>query len=461
MQVNETLNEGLKRELDIVVPASHMKDRMEAKLVELKDQVQLKGFRKGKVPVAHLRQMYGKSIMSDILQEELNQSSQKAISERSEKPAMQPKIELPEDQGAAEKILSGEADLAYKISYEIVPAIEDLDYSKLAIERPVVDVSEAEIDERLQEIGESNRPYETKTGAAEDKDRLTIAYLGKMNGEPFEGGQDDNAMLVLGSGQFIPGFEEQLIGAKAGDEKTIKVKFPDDYQAEMLKGQDAEFDVTVRDVAAPGDVVLDDAFATRLGLESLEKLREAVRQQVEGQYGGVTRQKVKRQLLDQLDDMHTFELPPTLVEQEFENIWRQVTHDIEQHGKSFEDEDTTEEEARADYQKIAERRVRLGLVLAEIGDNNKVQITDEELQRALIEQIRQFPGQEQQAFDYYRNNPDAMASLRAPLFEEKVVDYLLELATVTDKTVTKEELTADDEDEGHSHDHDHDHDHDH
>lgn len=458
MQVSETLNEGLKRELDIVVPASHMKDRMEAKLDELKDQVQLKGFRKGKVPVAHLRQMYGKSIMSDILQEELNQSSQKAISDRSEKPAMQPKIELPEEEGAADKILSGDADLAYKISYEIVPAIEDLDYGKLTIERPVVDVSEAEIDERLQEIGESNRPYETKTGSAEDKDRLTIAYLGKLDGEPFEGGQDDNAMLVLGSGQFIPGFEEQLIGAKAGDEKTIKVKFPDDYQAEMLKGQDAEFEVTVRDVAAPGDVVLDDEFATRLGLESIEKLREAVRQQVEGQYGGVTRQKVKRQLLDQLDEMHAFELPPTLVEKEFENIWRQVTHDIEQHGKSFEDEDTTEEEARVDYQKIAERRVRLGLVLAEIGDNNKVQITDEELQRALIEQIRQFPGQEQQAFDYYRNNPEAMASLRAPLFEEKVVDYLLELANVTDKTVTKEELNADDdEEEGHKHDHDHDH----
>mgnify|MGYP003632149530 FL=1 len=265
-------------------------------------------------------------------------------------------------------------------------------------------------------------------------------------------------MLVLGSNQFIPGFEEQLIGAKAGDEKTIKVTFPDDYQAELLKGQDAEFDVTVRDVAAPGDVVLDDEFAKRLGLESLDKLREAVRQQVEGQFGSATRQKVKRQLLDQLDEMHTFDLPPTLVEQEFENIWRQVTHDIEHHGKTFEDEGTTEEEAKADYQKIAERRVRLGLVLAEIGDSNKIQVNDEELQRALIEQIRQFPGQEQQAFDYYRKNPEAMASLRAPIFEEKVVDYLLELATVTDKTVTKEELTADEDEDGESH-HDHDHDH--
>lgn len=458
MQVSETLNEGLKRELDIVIPATQMKDRMEAKLVELKDQVQLKGFRKGKVPVAHLRQMYGKSIMSDILQEELNTSSQKAISDRSEKPAMQPKIELTEDQGEADKMLSGDADLAYKLAYEIVPAIEELDYSKLDIERPVVDVADAEVDERLEEIGSSNRPYETRDGAAEDGDRLTIAYLGKLNGEPFEGGQDDNAMLVLGSGQFIPGFEEQLIGAKAGDEKTIKVKFPDDYQAEQLKGQDAEFDVTVRDVAAPGEVVLDDEFATRLGMESLEKLREAVQQQVESQYGAMTRQKVKRQLLDQLDEMHKFELPPTLVEQEFENIWKQVTHDIEHHGKSFEDEGTTEEEAKADYQKIAERRVRLGLVLAEIGDKNEVKISDEELQRALMDQIRQFPGQEQQAFDYYRNNPEAMASLRAPIFEEKVVDYLLELAKVTDKTVTKEELAADDEeDELHSHDHDHDH----
>lgn len=453
MQVSETLNEGLKRELDIVIPATQMKDRMEAKLVELKDQVQLKGFRKGKVPIAHLRQMYGKSIMSDLLQEELNSSSQKAISDRSEKPAMQPKIELTEDQSEAEKMLSGDADLAYKLAYEIVPVIEELDYSKLSIERPVVDVADAEVDERLDEIGSSNRPYETRDGAAEDGDRLTIAYLGKLDGEPFEGGQDDNAMLVLGSNQFIPGFEEQLIGAKAGDEKTIKVKFPDDYQAEQLKGQDAEFDVTVRDVAAPGEVVLDDEFATRLGMESLEKLREAVQQQVESQYGTMTRQKVKRQLLDQLDEMHQFELPPTLVEQEFENIWRQVTHDIENHGKSFEDEGTTEDEAKADYQKIAERRVRLGLVLAEIGDKNEVKISDEELQRALMDQIRQFPGQEQQAFDYYRNNPEAMASLRAPIFEEKVVDYLLELATVTDKTVTKEELAADDEDDGEHHHH--------
>lgn len=453
MQVSETLNEGLKRELDIVIPATQMKDRMEAKLVELKDQVQLKGFRKGKVPIAHLRQMYGKSIMSDLLQEELNSSSQKAISDRSEKPAMQPKIELTEDQSEAEKMLSGDADLAYKLAYEIVPVIEELDYSKLSIERPVVDVADAEVDERLDEIGSSNRPYETRDGAAEDGDRLTIAYLGKLDGEPFEGGQDDNAMLVLGSNQFIPGFEEQLIGAKAGDEKTIKVKFPDDYQAEQLKGQDAEFDVTVRDVAAPGEVVLDDEFATRLGMESLEKLREAVQQQVESQYGTMTRQKVKRQLLDQLDEMHQFELPPTLVEQEFENIWRQVTHDIENHSKSFEDEGTTEDEAKADYQKIAERRVRLGLVLAEIGDKNEVKISDEELQRALMDQIRQFPGQEQQAFDYYRNNPEAMASLRAPIFEEKVVDYLLELATVTDKTVTKEELAADDEDDGEHHHH--------
>ncbi|MFK8034919.1 MAG: trigger factor [Hyphomicrobiales bacterium] len=453
MQVSETLNEGLKRELDIVIPATQMKDRMEAKLVELKDQVQLKGFRKGKVPIAHLRQMYGKSIMSDLLQEELNSSSQKAISDRSEKPAMQPKIELTEDQGEAEKMLSGDADLAYKLAYEIVPVIEELDYGKLNIERPVVDVADAEVDERLDEIGSSNRPYETRDGAAVDGDRLTIAYLGKLDGEPFEGGQDDNAMLVLGSNQFIPGFEEQLVGVKAGDEKTIKVKFPDDYQAEQLKGQDAEFDVTVRDVAAPGEVVLDDEFATRLGMESLEKLREAVQQQVESQYGTMTRQKVKRQLLDQLDEMHQFELPPTLVEQEFENIWRQVTHDIENHGKSFEDEGTTEDEAKADYQKIAERRVRLGLVLAEIGDKNEVKISDEELQRALMDQIRQFPGQEQQAFDYYRNNPEAMASLRAPIFEEKVVDYLLELATVTDKTVTKEELAADDEDDGEHHHH--------
>jgi trigger factor len=272
---------------------------------------------------------------------------------------------------------------------------------------------------------------------------------------------------VLGSGQFIPGFEEALDGVRAGEAKTIDVTFPESYPAPNLAGKPASFDVTVREVAEPVEIALDDEFARRLGLESIDKLRDTVRRQIEGDYGQATRQKVKRQMLDQLDAKYTFPLPENLVEQEFENIWRQVTHDIEHHGKSFEQEGTTEEEARKEYRAIAERRVRLGLVLSKIGEAAEIAVSDEEVQRALYDQARRFRGQEKQVFDYYRKNPDALQTLRAPIFEEKVVDYILEFAEVTDTKVSKEELLADDEDHdghhhhGHEHHHDPHHDHEH
>ncbi|GGB60671.1 trigger factor [Roseibium aquae] len=438
MQVTETLAEGLKRELKIEIPAGDLAAKLDAYMEDMKSKAQIKGFRPGKVPVAHLKKMYGRQAMAEILSNTIQETSRQAIEERDERPALNPDIDLPEDE--AEKILSGEADLSFSMKYDILPSFEIIDFSTIEIERPVVEVAETEVDERLNEIAQNSKPFEQKDGAAENGDRVTMAYVGKLEGEPFEGGADENGQLVLGSGQFIPGFEEQLVGVKAGDEKTIDVTFPEDYPAAHLAGKTAQFDITVKQIDAPGDIVLDDDYAKSLGLESIDKLKEIVRDQIEGQFGQMTRQRVKRQLLDKLDEVYTFDLPEKLLNSEFDVVWRQVEEDMQRSGKTFEDEETTEEEARAEYRKISERRVRLGLVLSEIGDKNSIQVTDEELQRALYDRVRQFPGQEQQVFEFYKNNPQALASLRAPIYEEKVVDFILELAKVSDKTVTREEL---------------------
>jgi trigger factor len=446
MQVIETATEGLKRELKIVVPATELATRLETYLNDLKARVQIRGFRPGKVPVAHLKKMYGKSAMAEIVNTVIGETTSKAIEERNEKSAMQPQVDLADAE--AEKVLDGAADLAFALKYEVIPAFDVLSVDDIAIERPVAEVTEAELTERLEQIGEGARSYEArgKTAKAREGDRLTVSYLGKIDGEPFEGGADDRAFIFLGSKRFIPGFEEQLVGVKTGEKKTIEVTFPADYPAAHLAGKPATFDVEVAEVATPAELKLDDEWAKTLGMDSLEALKAAVRGQVEQQYGMQTRQKVKRQLLDALDKQYAFDLPPTLVEQEFEIIWRQVASEMERTGKTFADEDTTEEDARAEYRKIAERRVRLGLVLSKIGEENKIQVTEAELQRALIERARQFPGQERQVFEFYRKDPNALASLQAPVFEEKVVDHLLEKVKVSDKTVSKDELFKDDDD---------------
>jgi trigger factor len=331
------------------------------------------------------------------------------------------------------------------MTYEVLPKVALGDFKKIAVERPVVEVSDEEVQKQLEQLAESGRAYEPKTGTVANGDRVTLSYVGKIDGEPFEGGTDENATLRIGSGQFIPGFEEQLVGLSAGDEKTITVTFPEDYGAAHLAGKAATFDVAIKDVAAPGDLVIDDTLATRLGLESLDKLRDAIRDQLRSQYREASRMKVKRQMLDRLDEMHSFDLPPKMVEAEFQNIWRQIQSDMGRNNRTFEQEGTTEEAAQADYRKIAERRVRLGLVLSEIGEKNQIEVREDELQRALAAQLRNFPGNEKQVLDYYRRDPDALNALRAPIFEEKVVDYLLELVNVTDKPVTREELLKDDE----------------
>ncbi len=461
MQVTETVNEGLKRELKIVIPAQDLDGRLNDRLSELKQKVRLRGFRPGKVPVTHLRKVYGRSVMAELLEETVNETSQKAIDERSEKPAYRPEIKVDEDNSEMEAVLDAKADLAFTVAFEVLPEITVAELSGIEIEREVAEVRDEDVDEAIQRIAEQNRTYEPREEGAgtEDGDRVTLDYVGKLDGEPFEGGSDSDAQLVIGAGRFIPGFEEQLVGAKAGEEKTIKVSFPEDYPAAQLAGKEAEFEVTVKEVARPADTAIDDAFAESLGLESLDKLREAVTDQITRDFAAQSRMKVKRQLLDKLDELHSFELPQAIVDREFEGIWRQVTNDMEQSGRSFEDEDTTEEAMQADYRKIAERRVRLGLVLAEIGEKNEIQVTEDELKQAMIEQMRRYPGQEQEVFKYFQDNPGAVAELRAPIFEDKTVDYILELANVTEKTVSREELftVPDDDHDHHGHAHGQDH----
>jgi trigger factor len=447
MQVTETLAEGLKRELKIVVPATELDSRLSARLEEMRGQVQLKGFRPGKVPVAHLRRIYGKSAMAEIVQNILNETARTTLEQRSERAALQPSFDLPEDEADAAEVLDGKKDLAFTMSYEVLPKFELGELNGIEIDRPVAAVADEEVDAEVKRLARDSAEFQPKDGEAADGDRLTISYLGKIDGEAFEGGADDNAFVSLGSGRFIPGFEEQLLGAKAGEERVLNVTFPEAYGAAQLAGKAATFDVVVKEVSAPVEATIDDEWAKKFGIESLDELKATMRQQLESQLVAATRTKVKRQLLDKLDEKHAFELPPTMVEQEFQNVWNQVTQDLQRSGRSFADEETTEEAAKADYRKIAERRVRLGLVLSEIGEKNLIQVTDEEVQRALVDRIRQFPGQEKQVYDFYRSNPDALASLRAPIFEEKVVDYLLGLAAITDKTVTREELMKDDEEE--------------
>jgi len=448
MQVTQTLDEGLKREFKIVFEASDLDARLNERLDTLKDRVNINGFRRGKVPVAHLKKLYGKSVMAEVVEQAVTEANKKIVDDNGLKLAMQPKVTLPEDKDEVEKVIAGQSDLNVTVELEVLPKVELKDVADLKVEKLVADVSDADVDETLQRIASSNRPFEAKDGAAAKGDRVVIDFLGKFDGEPFEGGSAEDAPLEIGSDSFIPGFEDQLVGAKAGDDKVVTVTFPADYGKAEYAGKEATFDVKVKAVEAPGEVKLDDEFAKGLGLESLDKLKEAVREQISADYARASRQKVKRQVLDALDADYAFELPPTLVEQEFDNVWRQMAVELARAGRTLADEGTTEDEAKAEYRKIAERRVRLGLVLAELGARHDIKIADDEVTRALVERARQFPGQEQQVWDYYRNNPEALAELRAPLFEDKVVDRILETAKVSERKVAKDELFAEPDEDG-------------
>jgi len=370
------------------------------------------------------------------------------VEERGLKLAMEPKVTLPEAVTEVEKVIGGESDLAYTVALEVLPKIELADFKGITLERMVADVADAEVEDALGKIAEQNRPFAPKGEGAtvESGDRVVIDFTGRLEGRPFEGGTGGDIGVNVGSNTFIPGFEDQLVGMTAGEKRLVKVTFPVNYMNAELAGKDAEFDVTAKTVEAPGTVTVDDAFAKSLGMESLDKLKEAVRGRLQQEHMARSRQKLKRKLLDQLDTMHQFALPPTLAEEEFKNVWNAVESDLKSQNRTFEDEGTTEEKARDEYRAIAERRVRLGLVLAEIGERNNITVTDDELSRAIVDQARQFPGREQEIWDHYRKNPQAVASVRAPLFEEKVVNFLVELAKVTDKTVSREELYRDEDD---------------
>jgi trigger factor len=354
---------------------------------------------------------------------------------------------MPTEQKAVEDILTGKSDLTYTVSIEVVPAIQLADFKSFTVEKPVAEVTDADVDEAIKRIADQNRAFAAKgEGAkAETGDRVTISFKGSINGTPFEGGTGENIQVTIGSNTFIPGFEEQLLGIATGETRNLKVSFPKNYASEKLAGQPAEFETSATLVEAPQDTKIDDEFAKTLGLESLDKLKEAARERLSAEFAGATRQRVKRMLLDRLDEAHRFEAPPSLVEEEFKLMWNSIKAEMESNGKTFADEDTTEEAANEEYRKIADRRVRLGLVLSEIGEKNKITVTEDEVSRAVIERARQMPGREKEVWDYYRNNANALAQLRAPIYEDKVVDFILELANVTEKKVTREDLYKDDE----------------
>ncbi len=442
MQVTETRSEGLKREYKVVLPAGDLASRVENQLNEIRAKAQIKGFRPGKVPVAHLRRLYGRSIMAEVMQEAVNDANRKIVEDNALRLAGAPKIDLAKDEAELEKAFAAKADLSYVVALEVLPKIEVGSFDDVQVERLVADIPDSDIDDNVKKLAERNRPYAAKDGepVAETGDKATIDFVGKVGGEAFQGGSAEDVDLVLGSGSFIPGFEEQLVGMKPGEERTINVTFPETYGEASLAGKPAEFAVRLKALAAPGELTIDDDFAKGLGFENLEKLREMMRASLEREASLVSRRKWKRELLDALDKKYAFDLPEELVAREFDAIWRQAEAELKASGRTLDDEGTTEEQERATYRKIAERRVRLGLALAEIGDTAGVKVSDEEVAQALYERARQYPGMEKQFVDFYRGNPERLAEIRGPLFEEKVIDYVIGQSKVTERHVSKDEL---------------------
>ncbi|MEM0986595.1 MAG: trigger factor [Pseudomonadota bacterium] len=444
MDVTQTQSEGLSRTFQVHVPASELEAKLTEKINEIRPQMNIRGFRPGKVPASHVKQMYGKSIMGDLVEDLIKETNEKAIDDAKIRAASQPDMHFDSE---VEAVLAGKADLAYRFDVDIMPEFEPVDPATLTIERPVAEVSETEIEDALEKLAKNNTQYEPrgKTAKARDGDAVIVDFLGKIDGEPFDGGKAEDASVVIGAERFIPGFEEQLVGVKAGQETELNVTFPDDYGSEALAGKDAVFEVTVKEVRAPKTPELDDDFAKGLGLEDLAALKDMFRGQFEDQYAQASRQKAKRVLLDALDDAHDFELPPKMVDQEFDQIWTQLLDEKEKGRLSEEDAAKSDGELKDEYQKIAARRVRLGLVLAEIGRLNDIQITEQEVQQAVLAQARNFPGQEREFIQAVQNNPNVLAGIRAPIYEEKVVDHIFEQATMADKTVSKEDLFAEDD----------------
>ena len=447
MQVNETVSDGLKREFQVNVPAADIEAKVDARLDDMKGKVKLNGFRPGKVPMGHLKRLYGRSVAAETVEELIRDTNSQIFTERGFRLATEPKVTMPTEQKEVEDILSGKSDQNYTVAIEVVPAIELADFKSFSVEKPVAEVAESDVDEAIKRVADQNRAFNAKAEGekAASGDRVTVSFKGTIDGTPFDGGTGEDIQVLIGSNTFIPGFEEQLIGIGAGETRTLKVEFPKNYASDTLAGKPAEFETTATKIESPVDTAINDEFAKTLGLESLDKLKEAAKERLTQEYAGATRQRVKRVLLDRLDETHQFGAPPSLVEEEFKLMWNSIKSEMESTGKSFADENTTEEAAMEEYRKIADRRVRLGLVLSEIGEKNKITVTDDEVSRAVIERARSMPGREKEVWDYYRNNANALAQLRAPIYEDKVVDYILELANVTEKKVSREELYKDEE----------------
>jgi trigger factor len=449
MQTTQIAAVGLTREYQVVFPVADLESRLNDQLATMKDKVRINGFRPGKVPLGHVKRLHGRALMADVVQNAVNEASRKIVDENKYRLAFEPQVKFPEDQAEIEAVMDAKRDLAFTIALEVLPTIELKDLSAVTVVQEVSEPAASEVEEALTRMAKQNRTFLPKadSAAAEDGDRVTVDFVGTMDGVAFEGGSAQEIQVELGSNTFIPGFEEQLLGVKAGDVRTIEVTFPPNYMAEHLAARDASFVVTVKALEAPAPVAIDDNLAKAFGMEGIDAFREAVKKTLTGEYDKQARIKVKKELLDALDGLYDFPLPPTLVGQEFNGVWASVQNDMKSRAVTFADEGKTEDEAKAEYQRIAERRVRLGLVLAEIGDQIKVQISDEEVSQALVERARQFPGQEKAVWEYYRKNPQALAELRAPLFEEKVVDHLLTQVKLEEKKVSREVLFNDEVDE--------------
>ncbi len=434
MQVKETQNEGLKRGYQMTLPAADLAAMVDQKLKEAQPEVEMKGFRKGKVPMAMLKKQFGPRVLGDAMQDSVDGALRTHLETSGDRPAVQPKIEMQDGENWKE----GD-DVVVNVSYEVLPAIPEVDLSKLKLERLVVKAEDAAVTEALENLAKNAKSYEDKkkgSKAAKD-DQIVIDFKGSVDGELFDGGSAEDYPLVLGSGSFIPGFEDQLTGAKVGDEVEVKVQFPADYGHPALAGKDAVFATTVKAIKKPVDAKLDDELAKRFGAESLDKLKENIAERLEAEYKGASRAVMKRAVLDQLDGQVNFDLPEVLVEAEADQIAHQLYHEEhpEDHGHNHGAIETTDE-----HKKLAERRVRLGLLLAEIGQKAEVKVSDQEFTQAVMMQARQYPGQERQFFEFIQQNPQAQQQLRAPIFEDKVIDHIAEQAKVADKTVSKEDL---------------------
>ena len=434
MQVTETLNEGLKRGYSIKLTAAELDKKVNEKLQEAQPDVEMKGFRKGKVPLALLKRQFGQRILGEAMQETIDGAMSKHFEDSGDRPALQPNIEMQN----GEKWKEGD-DVEVSMTYEALPSIPDVDFSKIKLQKLVVKSDKTAVDEALDNLASSANDFKDrkKGSKAKDGDQVVIDFLGTVDGEAFEGGSSEDYPLVLGSNSFIPGFEEQLIGCKAGDDKNVKVTFPDDYGSKDLAGKNAEFACKVKNVKEPVPAKINDELATKFGAEDLKGLKTQISERLESEYGGAARAVMKRQLLDALDKKVKFELPPSLVEAEAKQIAHQLFHD---ENPDIEGHDHEEVKPSKEHNKLAERRVRLGLLLAELGQKAEVEVSDAEMTQAIMAQSRQYPGQEKEFFEFIQKNQQMQQQLRAPIFEDKVVDHIFEQAAVTDKKVDKTEL---------------------